>query len=472
MGDQAGQSAIEIRIDEASMTASLYIPSKQDTITLETEAVLALIREKRIEVTPVVEARVAEIVADFKGHPRRMEEVFVEAQPAEHGCDAYFAWLPNMDPTTTRRTAPMADGDEQVDFYNLSSMIRVEPGNVIAVFHEASVGANGRDIYGRIIEARPGKPTEVVLDATVTKHGDGRITANIGGSLDLKANTLRVSRLLEVDGCVDFSIGNIKFDGTILVRDAVRDRFEVTASEDVVVEGLIEAATISAGGNFISRRGMAARNIGQIRVDGNAEAGFLNNVRGYVRGDLVVRREVMNCDLAVGGNLSCQDGVIIGGNMAVMKRARIGVVGSEGGAPTTISLGSAPLLSAELRQIEARLIKLRRVLEQHTIVAASNRVGRGVARATVNPEIAAINEKIASSDSRREQILQQIRTERLIELHVTKLLHARVCLRAFDTAIVIGQPIKGPFVVMWDPENGLHYRQGNTGAKPLPMMQR
>jgi len=476
MGIKAGQSPIEIRVDEGSTTATLYISEKQDTITLEQEGVLTLVRDKRIEVTPHVEARVAEIIADFKDHPCRLEEVICEAVPAVHGCDAYFEWMPDRDPTAPKRVAPKSPTDEPVDFYNMTSMIRVKPDDVVAQFHEATQGSNGRDIYGRIIEARPGKETEIALDPTLTKQPDGRIVSTIGGLLELKLNVLRVSRVLEVEGCVDFSTGNIKFDGSIQVRDAVRDRFEIVASEDVIVEGLIEAATISAGGNFLSRRGMAARNRGQLRIDGNAEAGFLNDVRGYVRGDLLVRKEVMNCDLAIGGNLSCQDGSVLGGTIAVMKRAKIGVLGSPGGIVTTISLGAAPLLNAELRQIEIRIEKMQKVLEQqHAILAAmpKGRLASGAAANPVSTEIDVLKDKIASNEAEREQILQQIRSERIIELHVTKMMHTKVCLRAFDTAITIGTPIKGPFVVMWDPENGLHYRQGNGGPpQMLPELNR
>lgn len=481
MGIRQGQSPIEIRVDEGSTSASLYISEKQDTIQLDLESVLTLIREKRIELTPDIEARIAEIISNFKEQPRRIEETFSEATPAEHGCDAYFEWMPDMDPTAPRPLAPApttrdVDPDEPVNFYNISSMIRVKPDDRIAVFHEPTQGTNGRDIYGRVIEARAGKETDVTLDASVTKHDGGRITANIGGFLELKANVLRVSRLLEVEGSVDFSVGNVNFDGSVHVRDAVRDRFEVSASEDIIVEGLIEAATISAGGNFLSRRGMAGRHRGQIRIDGNAEAGFLNDIRGYVRGDLVVRREILNSDLAIGGNLASQDGVVIGGTLAVMKRARIGVVGSPGGAFTTVSLGAAPLLTAELRQCETRLQKLRSVIEQrHAMLAAMprGRLANPATDAPVNAEVQTIKDKIAQCEAQREQITQRIRTERLLELHITKMLHAKVCLRAFDTSIVIGKPIRGPLLVTWDPEHGLHYRQGGNGAPTsLPELNR
>lgn len=478
MGIKAGQSPIEIRVDETSTTATLFISEKQDTVTLELDDVLTMVRDKRLELTPEVEARVAAVIADFKDNPRRLEEVIRQATPAVHGTDAFFEWVDGMDPNAPRRMAPNADGTKSVDFYNLSSMIRVKPGTLVATFHEATDGTNGVDIYGRVIEARPGKLTEIVLDASITKQADGSIVTNIGGSLELKLNTLRVSRLFEVEGYVDFSTGNIKFDGTIHVREGVRDRFEVTASEDVIVEGLIEAATISTGGNFLSRRGVAARHLGQLRIDGNAEAGFLNNVRGYVRGDLVVRREIMNCDLAVGGNLSCQDCVVLGGTLAVMRRARIGVVGSEGGTPTTIALGAAPLLTAELRQINAQLEKLRRLLEQRggaavSVMAGTRRPAPGSALAAVVAEVESIQARIEAAEAQREQINQRIISERLIELHVTKVLHAKVCLRAFDTSIVIGEQVKGPLVVMWDPQNGLHYRPASGGTpKPLPELLR
>ena len=472
MGARLGHVPLEIRLDEGSSKVTLYIFEKQDVISLEAAEVLNLLREKRIEITPDIEARIDAAIVDFKDRPRRLEVLLSEATAPEHGKDAYFEWREGMDPTAPRRAAPhAADSEERIDFYNLSSMIRVKPGQEIATFHEATPGTNGRDIYGRVIEARPGKPSEVAIDESLTRHADGRILATQGGSLELKAGTLRVTRLLEIDGCVDFSTGNISFDGSVHVGDAVRDLFVVTATEDVVVEGLIECATISAGRNLLSRRGMAGRNRGEIRVDGDAEAGYLNGVRGYVRGDLIVRREIVNCHLAVGGSLTCPDGAVMGGTLAIMKRAKVGVIGSEGDAPTTISLGAAPLLTAELRQLEARLEKLRKALEKHQALASIYAAHARNSICSVNSqEVVAVTEKIAQCECRREQIQQHINSERLIELHVTKVLHARVCIRAFDMSVVLGSAVRGPLVVMWDPENGLHYRQGST-IKPLPALR-
>lgn len=470
MGIRTGQSGIEVRVDENSTSASLYIPAREDADAIELDDVLALVRDKRLEITDAVRARLADIIADFKREPRRLEQVFTEAIPAQNGDDAYFEWVPELDPTVPRVMAPAVSDDEPVDFYNLSTLIRVKAGDHVAVFHEATPGVGGRDIYGRVIEPRPGKASDITLDSTLTRHPDGAITANIGGSLEIKYNTLRVSRMLDIKGCVDFSTGNIAFDGSIHVHDAVRDRFEVSATEDVIVDGLIEAATISAGRNCVIRRGMAARHLGQIRIEGNAEAGFLNNVSGHVRGDLIVRREIVCCELIVGGSLVMPDGVLLGGSVTVMKRARVGVLGSEGGAPTFLSLGESPLLEAELRDINMRLDKLRPMLAQHQYVASAARTPRGSA-AVQSPEATAMAELIAHLEAQRNEVVERIRAERVVELHVAKMAHPRVCLRAFGTTICLGQVIKGPLVITWNPEHGLHYRPGSGGTRPLPVLR-
>ena len=142
--------------------------------------------------------------------------------------------------------------------------------------------------------------------------------------------------MLEVRDAIDISTGNIEFHGTVIVRDGVRDRFEVKATEDIIVDGLIEAATINCGRNFTCRRGMAAKGQGQLVVDGDAVVGYLNNVKGRIKGNLTVQREMINCDLVIGGDLICDQGTVIGGNVVVRGSVRVAALGSK--AETSTSL--------------------------------------------------------------------------------------------------------------------------------------
>ncbi|MHC5008727.1 MAG: FapA family protein, partial [Planctomycetota bacterium] len=127
-------------------------------------------------------------------------------------------------------------------------------------------------------------------------------------------------------------------DGTVVVREGIRDRFELKATEDIVVDGLIEAATINCGRKFTCHQGMAGKGRGQLDVGGDAVAGYLDDVKGCIKGNLTVQREMVNCELVIGGNLICDKGRVIGGSVAVSGRVQVAALGSNAERATTLIL--------------------------------------------------------------------------------------------------------------------------------------
>jgi hypothetical protein len=188
--------------------------------------------------------------------------------------------------------------------------------------------------------------------------GEGRIVSKDDGVLEWANDRMKVTRLFEVPAWVDFSTGNIDFDGTVSVRNGVREGFRVKTTEAIAVEGAVEPSRLECGGNLALRHGMSGRDRGSLRVAGAAEVGFLDFVRGAVRGNLIVRRELINCRLAVGGDLLAEAAVIMGGDVTVLGSARIGQLGWPRGRPTTLLAGARAAVQ-RLMRLARRLQALR-----------------------------------------------------------------------------------------------------------------
>ena len=130
---------------------------------------------------------------------------------------------------------------------------------------------------------------------------DGTVRSPCDGILATDRKRLRVTPVFDVPASVDFSTGNIDFAGSVHVRGDVRDRFRLDIGENLIVDGVIEAASVRCKGGLHARTGMAARGLGRILVREDVEAGYLNAVSGAVEGSLTVHREVRNCTLTIGG---------------------------------------------------------------------------------------------------------------------------------------------------------------------------
>ena len=338
MSSGSQQSAIEVTIEEGGSVAKVVIPDDFDPALLDAALLANLVQKRGIAVNSAVEAQLLRVAKTFRDEPSRLEQVIARSTAAIDGQDGRLEWVEGFDPTAGPAAAVGQDDTDVVDYYNQVGYVRVAKGSHVATLHEPTLGEDGRDVTGRTIKAKPGRRYDVKIDPSLGLDGSGRVIAQVDGVLEYQHGVLRVSRVFEVRGSIDFSTGNIDFDGTVIVRHGVRDRFEVKAMEDIIVDGLIDAATINCGRNFTCHRGMAAKGQGQLVVDGDAVVGYLNNVKGRIKGNLTVQRELINCELVIGGDLIFDRGRVIGGDLAVSGSVRVAALGSNAEKSTSVIL--------------------------------------------------------------------------------------------------------------------------------------
>lgn len=124
-------------------------------------------------------------------------------------------------------------------------------------------------------------------------------------------------------------------------------------------------------------------------VGGDANAGYLNGVRGHIKGNLTIRRELINCELVIGGDLICEQGAIIGGSVVVAGSIRAGVLGSPAGTPSVIVLDTDPLLSDFIRKLKRLAKQLREHLQaqkgKQDALNAAGKSLRPIARRCASP---------------------------------------------------------------------------------------
>ncbi len=399
-----------------------------------------------------------------------------KATPAVHGQDGVFAWATGFDPTSAHSTdrKKAASDDDAVDFYNQGSHITVAAGTQIATLRPPTDGTDGRDVVGAVIKARPGKPVDIKIDASLRVDKKGCVIAEIDGLLQFHHGEVKVNPVLEVAESVDFSTGNIDFDGSVLIRQGVRDRFVVKATRDVIIHGLVEAATIVCGGNFECRRGIAAKDRGELVVEGDADVGFLNNVRGQIKGHLTIRREIINCDLVIGQDLRCERGAIIGGTTAITGSLRAMTLGSEAETETVVVLGSVPLLTARLNQLKKDCPQWEEQLERFRYEQNQLSAGRGAVGAQqqerlteLNFEISDLERKLQEAQEERTRIEKEVATQRKVEIQIEKIIYPKVRFQAGDANITFTQTLKGPAKIGWNQRKQLVFRQGDGRIRLL-----
>ncbi|MBO6514439.1 MAG: DUF342 domain-containing protein [Phycisphaerales bacterium] len=253
---------------------------------------------------------------------------------------------------------------EAISYYDQMSYVVVQKGDLIAHKSKRSAGFDGMTIFGTVIPAVEGKSNDGFTDDSIIVSKDGACTAAFAGVLNATPMHISVSKELEIRGDVDFTSGRIAFPGSVSVQGSVRDRFSVIAEGDISINGLVERAKVISQGSITLSRGMAGKDVGRIRAEGDLDAGYLEGVHARVHGRTGIRGEITNCQLNSLGEINSPQAAIRGGVICATKGAVIASAGSETGVATELVVGSVPEIEERVRSIDFFLEKLEK---QYTI---------------------------------------------------------------------------------------------------------
>lgn len=466
-------------VSQDGMRAELVLAAHADTNELTTEFCLAALRNAEVEISAEVKARVAKgLEAYTTGEESRV--LVARGTPPEHGADGYVEWsvAPGAEPPPLDDTDPIEGTGvygPAIDYYEQRAFVMVQTEQELGTLHQETAGVDGRDVRGKSLAAKSGKPARISFDESILVRGDGVLVAQQQGVLSRSADKAAIREHLEIPGYVDFSTGNIDFTGDVAVAKGVRDLFKVEARGNVEVRGLIEAAEISCEGDLLARGGMAGRERGAARVRGDLIGKYLDAARVDVSGALRVDREIINCHVIVHGTVESPHGSLIGGELIATGKVEIGTLGSSSCVETAVVLDRVPLLEDRLVQFErlfAEVEERRDRFEEESEKLSDP--GRRLSASEVERqtelsfELHMLREKHAKLADARRTLHDRIDALRTVDLSVGRMLHTGVRIVVGHQCFRVEKDIKGPLRVLKDRTGMVVYRVGESGA-PVPL---
>lgn len=207
--------------------------------------------------------------------------------------------------------------DEQttgtVDFRRVQSFLNVDEGKLIATIRLPGQGTPGRTVTGKAVPPLAGTPVKLVLGQNVSLSADGKnISAVIPGRVCLQGNAISVEDIYEVDGDVDFKVGNISFKGYVEIKGDVLDGFFVKATKGIKIHGNIGVCKIESDGD-ISFCGMSGQGTGSISCGGTLSANFIYDAVIECAGDVNAEIEIRSSQIKCLGTISVNKGGLTGG---------------------------------------------------------------------------------------------------------------------------------------------------------------
>lgn len=276
---------------------------------------------------------------------------------------------------------PTIKEDGSVDFHMVDNINHIEAGALLATLQPAQMGKPGIDISGEPIK-------QAKVNVKTLKHGhnihlseDGlKMYSDVAGHVQLTGDKVFVSNTYEVPADVSTSTGDISYDGNVHVKGNVITGFKIEAKGDIIVDGVVEGATLIAGGQIILRRGIQGMNRGVLQADHDIVTKFIENSEVYAGGS-VTTDAIMHSTVEAKGEVvsTGKRGLIIGGSIRAEQNISMKEAGSTMGTKTLLEIGMDPSLLEEYQSLDKQIVSMTEEIEKYnkTIGVYANKVKKG-----------------------------------------------------------------------------------------------
>ena len=304
--------------------------------TVLPEVILETIKAKGIAEKLVDHERVKVLTAAFnKGEPVR-NELIGQGKKVRHGIDGKMEFIINMG----TKKVEVKDVEGHVDFRDLNLIKEIHSGEPIMKVFKADPGEEGLDIYGKTLIPVVGKRAKIRLGANVRHDEDAELVyATKDGHVEFVDPLISVKEEFEVHKDVDFTIGNLKFIGTLIFEKNIPEGYTMEAGKDIIVKGICTGSTLKAKNDIVVENGIVGNDKSRIECEGMLKAKFANEATIVTRGGVEIYYEVVRSNIKTNGYFSIPNGAIRGGEICALMGAKIKEIGTPLGNPTTLIVG-------------------------------------------------------------------------------------------------------------------------------------
>jgi uncharacterized protein (DUF342 family) len=284
--------------------------------------------------------------------------------PSITGTDGYIKFFHDLSTDTKK---PVESEDGKVDFKDVTSINNVRKGQLIAQRIPGTPGISGRAVTGEALACKDGKEARLKIGKNVVTDAEQiALYAAIDGMITkTDRDKINVFPIFEVNGDVDYNIGNIDFVGSVVIRGSVLTGFKIKASGDIRITGSVEGADLDAGGSIEISAGILGHNKGVIRAGKHVKSSFIQDATVFAE-DVLVSLSIMHSNIHASKNVICKGskGLIVGGIIQAGEIVEARTIGNSMSTATVIEVGVLPEMRNELVQLRTQLRSVNENIEK------------------------------------------------------------------------------------------------------------
>lgn len=264
------------------------------------------------------------------------EYVVAVGKEAVPGKDGYYEFF--FDTDAKHKTKPRIREDGTID-YSVNRQL-VNPGDIVAAYHECEKGAFGYTVYATMIAPVQVKDkADLKFKVEDIEKRDNEYFALSAGEIVYEDDRLEIKKQLEIKDNVGFGQGNINFNGDVIIRGDVNGGVWIKAAGNVEITGIVEGAIIEAGKDIILSFGMHGNGKGYLNAGGSITAKFVEEAKVFAE-DTIIFDSMYNSELTAKNAIIAEgsNGAVIGGVCTAGKSINVKEVGNEQEVKTVLQL--------------------------------------------------------------------------------------------------------------------------------------
>lgn len=353
---------VEITLSEDKLSAYLQFKNSEDDLIFTLSELEQVLASYKI-VHGVDRSKLEGIVKNPKAF-FFSSTLIAHGTPPLPGQDGSVKLLHDLD-SDTKKPSELEDGT--VDFREVTSINNVRKGQIIAKRIPATAGVPGVAVTGEAIAAREGKDARLKMGKNVVADPEqlGLYAAIDGMVTKTDRDKINVFPVYEVNGDVDYSVGNINFVGTVVIRGNVLSGFKIKCSGDIRVTGSVEGADLDAEGSIEISRGVLGHNKAMIKAGKRVKSSFIQDAT-VIAEEVLVTQSIMHSNVRAIKSVLCKGtkGLIVGGTIQAGDYVAARTIGNSMSTATVIEVGVIPELRNELTQLRAQVRTVRESLDK------------------------------------------------------------------------------------------------------------
>jgi len=343
---------LELRLSRDKMTAMLMARVDADTKPVSYNLIAELLNKSGV-IFGISEAKIRVAVEKLK-RDHTCEEILAEGIRPQNGRDAIIEDKFNLD----KKNSPQILESGRVDYKNLNLFTIVSKGEILQERIPHTIGIEGRNVYGDTVAARPGKMKSLVPGKNVQIVEENKLVADIDGQVVKEGNRVSVVPIIQINGDVDLSTGNIDFNGSVHIRGNVQEGFSVKAIGDVNIDGSVYGGIVE-GNDVTIRAGIQGMSHGKVFAKRDVNARFAENAVIAAGRNIKITDAILHSHVNAGKTIVVNGhrGVVVGGELAAGELLDMKTVGNQASTVMTVEVGVNPLLRKRITETKKEMKK-------------------------------------------------------------------------------------------------------------------